>query len=122
MKIQATDFVMYQVSDLGVAVQFYRDALGLKMAMCSGEHQWAEFDTGNVTLALHGGQEVLEPGGGARIALAVDDLDAAYAALLASGTRVLHRPQDHGVCRAFEVLDPDGNVILLHQRADGTCG
>lgn len=122
MKIRGTDFVVYQVSDLAIAVAFYRDVLGLRMELCNGESDWAEFDCGNVTLALHGGHESVEPGAGVRMALAVDDIDVAYTELVESGARVVHRPQDYGVCRAFEVLDPDGNVILIHRRADDTFG
>jgi catechol 2,3-dioxygenase-like lactoylglutathione lyase family enzyme len=61
MKIRGTDFVLYNVSDLHAAVIFYRDVLGLPLELCSDEWQWAEFNCGNVTLALHGGMEV-EPG------------------------------------------------------------
>lgn len=122
MNIRGTDFVMYQVSDLARAVAFYRDVLGLRLEMCCGESDWAEFDCGNITLALHGGQEPIESGAGARIALAVDDIDLAYAHLVENGARVIHRPQDYGACRAFEILDPDGNVLLVHRRADETFG
>jgi predicted enzyme related to lactoylglutathione lyase len=122
MKIRGTDFVRYHVSDLATAVAFYRDVLGLPLEICSEEYHWAGFDCGNVTLALPAGESVVESGTGARIALAVDDIDLACAELGAKGARILQSPQDHGVCRALEVLDPDGNVILLHRRADGTFG
>lgn len=122
MNIRGTDFIMYCVSDLARAVAFYRDVLGLPLRVCNDEWHWAELDCGNVTLALHGGQAIGAPGSGARVALAVADIDAAYAELIASGARISEPPQDYGTCRAFEVLDPDGNTLLLHQRADGTCG
>lgn len=122
MKIRGTDFVMFHVSDLGRAVKFYRDALGLPLEVCSEEHQWAEFDCGNVTLSLRGGATMTESRTGARLALAVDDLDAAYAELTAKRVWMVAPPEDHGVCRAFEVLDPDGNVLVIHRRADGTFG
>jgi hypothetical protein len=34
----------------------------------------------------------------------------------------LSEPRDFSVCWAMEILDPDGNMIILHQRADGTFG
>jgi predicted enzyme related to lactoylglutathione lyase len=122
MKIRGTDFVLYPVRHLAAAAAFYRHALGLKLQVFNEQSGWAEFDCGNVTLALRTG-EVPPPGGqGARLALAVSDLDAAHAELREWGARIVNPPQEHGICRHFEVLDPDGNIVLLHQRADGTCG
>lgn len=122
MRIRGTDFVMLEVSDLAAAAHFYRDVLGLPQEIYSEEYRWAEFDCGNLTLALKGAATVVEGGTGARLALAVDDVEAAHAELQRNGARVVSGPQDHGVCQAVEVLDPDGNVIILHHRADGTFG
>lgn len=122
MKIRGTDFVMFEVSDLAAAARFYRDVLGLRQEVYSLEYEWAEFDCGEVTLALKGGGAGVEGGMSARLALAVDDVESAYAELDTKGARIVSRPHDHGVCQAFEVLDPDGNVLLLHRRADGTVG
>ena len=57
---------------------------------------------------------------GGRIALAVADICAASAELRSNGARVVGEPVDYSVCRAVEVLDPDGNTAILHQRADGS--
>lgn len=122
MKIRGTDFVLYHVSNLGRAVEFYRDVLGLPLEIRSDEYQWAEFNCGNVTLALQASPHLLRTGCGARIALAVEDIDTAYAELTARHVPTAQAPQDHGVCRAFDVKDPDGNLILLHCRADGSFG
>jgi predicted enzyme related to lactoylglutathione lyase len=122
MKIRGTDFVMYPVSDLARAAAFYRETLGLPQEVYSEEWQWAEFNCGNVTLSLHGGVQLPEVIGGGRIALAVDDIQAACAELKRQGVRVLGEPTDYSVCRAVEILDPDGNTVILHQRADGTWG
>jgi catechol 2,3-dioxygenase-like lactoylglutathione lyase family enzyme len=122
MKILGTDFVMFLVSDLTRAVKFYRDVLGLRCDIESLEHQWAEFDCGNVTLALKG--DALPPGGRAssRIALAIDNPQSAHAELVKQGVRVNGAPVDSGFCVAVEVCDPDGNLVILHQRADGSVG
>lgn len=122
MKIRATDFIALPVSDLAAAARFYREVLGLHQEILNTEYQWAEFDCGNVTLGLHGGQARPAPGAGARIALAVDDIRAAHVELTAAGVRLGGQPQDWGVCQSLEVFDPDGNAILLHHRADGTFG
>jgi predicted enzyme related to lactoylglutathione lyase len=122
MKIRGTDFVMYLVSDLARAASFYRDVLGLPQAIYSEEGKWAEFDCGNITLALKAGEKLPAVITGGRIALAVDDLQTAYEELKQRGVRVVSGPHDYSVCRAMEILDPDGNLVILHQRADGTVG
>ena len=122
MRIRGTDFVLFQVSDLARAAAFYRDMLGLPQEVYSEPDQWAEFNCGNVTLSLHGGGTLADDSAGGRIALAAEDVQMAFAELKSKGTRVVGQPVDHGVCRALEALDPDGNTVIIHKRADGTCG
>ena len=114
--------MMFQVSDLARAAAFYRETLGLPQEVFGAEDQWAEFNCGNVTLSLHGGSKPPEKTAEGRIALAVEDVQAAYAELKSKGARVAGEPVDYGVCQAFQVLDPDGNTVILHRRADGTFG
>jgi predicted enzyme related to lactoylglutathione lyase len=52
----------------------------------------------------------------------VDDVAAAHAELTAKGVNITAPPKDHGVCQVIELLDPDGNVVLLHHRTDDTFG
>jgi predicted enzyme related to lactoylglutathione lyase len=122
MRILGTDFVMYPVSDLARAARFYREVLGLTQEVYGEEWQWAEFNCGNVTLALKGGEKLPDRIPGGRIALAVDDIQAAHEELKKRGVRVVTEPHDYSVCCAMEILDPDGNVVILHKRADGTFG
>lgn len=122
MKIYGADFVMFHVSDLGRAVVFYRDVLGLPCEIESIEYQWAEFDCGNVTLSLKGGVVMYGEHAGGRIALAVDDVRAAYEELKRRDVAIEGEPVDSGVCVAFEVRDPDGNRVILHRRSDGSFG
>ena len=114
--------MVYQVSDLARAASFYREVLGLPQEIYSKAWQWAEFDCGNVTLALHRGIQLPETISGARIALALEDVSAACAELKPKGVHIVKEPQDYSVCWATEILDPDGNAIILHKRADGTFG
>lgn len=122
MNTRGADYVMYQVSDLARAASFYREVLGLPQEVYSPAWQWAEFNCGNITLALKGGEELPEARSGRRIALAVQNIHTAYEELKKKGMRVLSEPRDHLVCWAMEILDPDGNVVILQQRADGTFG
>jgi catechol 2,3-dioxygenase-like lactoylglutathione lyase family enzyme len=122
MKIRGADFVMYLVSDLARAAKFYREVLGLPQEIYSEEGQWAEFNCGNLTLALKGGSKLPRGIRGGRLALAVDDIQAAHAELKKQGVRIQSEPTDYSVCWSMEVLDPDGNMVILHHRADGTFG
>lgn len=121
MKIRGTDFVKFQVTDLARAAAFYRETLGLEQEIYDEESQWAEFDCGNVTLSLQGKSALPGGTGGGRIALAVEDVNAACAELKRKGAR-FGEPVDYGVCQAAEVPDPDGNIVYLHHRADGSFG
>jgi predicted enzyme related to lactoylglutathione lyase/ketosteroid isomerase-like protein len=121
-RIRGTDFVVYQVSDLARAAAFYRDLLGLPQEIYSEQWHWAEFNCGNVTLALHAGLKLPKKIAGGRIALAVDDVAALSAALQSKGVRVIGEPVDYSICQAVEILDPDGNTVILHHRANGTVG
>ena len=122
MKVRGTDFVMFQVTDLARVARFYRETLGLTQEVYDEKSQWAEFDCGNVTLSLHGGIKLAGGMAGGRIALAVEDVEAACAELKGKGVRAVSEPVDYGVCRAAEVRDPDGNLVILHRRADGSFG
>ena len=122
MRIRGIDFVIFQVSDLARAAAFYRDTLGLPQEVFSEEDHWAEVNCGNVTLSLKGGAPLPEAAAEGRIALAVEDVHAAYVELKSKGAHVAGEPVDYGVCHTFQVLDPDGNTVILHRRADGTIG
>jgi predicted enzyme related to lactoylglutathione lyase len=122
MRIRGVDFVMYQVSDLARAATFYRDVLGLPQEVYGEESQWAEFDCGNVTLSLKGDCQLPETISGGGLALAVDDIHAAASELNKKGVRIVSGPTNYEVCWAMEILDPDGNLVILHKRADGSFG
>ncbi len=122
MKITGADFVAYLVSDLKAAAYFYRDILGLPQTEYKEEWQWAEFDCGNVTLTLYGGTALPDIILGGRIALAVDDIALAHEELTAKSVRILKPPFELSGCWHLEILDPDGNVIILHRRKDGSVG
>jgi catechol 2,3-dioxygenase-like lactoylglutathione lyase family enzyme len=123
MHVHGVDFVMFPVSDLERAARFYRETLGLRQDLFNTEFQWAEFDCGNVTLALKGGAVEAHPRvARSRIALAVDDDAAACDELRAQGVPIVNGPVDYHVCLSAEIHDPDGNAVLLHHRADNSFG
>ena len=122
MKVSAIDFVQISVSDMGRAVRFYRDTLGMDFPLSGGDNMdwnWKEFDSPPVALALDSDG----PGPGqVSLALAVDDVTAAVEELRAKGVPIVVEPRDQDVCYAAVIRAPDGNQIILHRRKDGTAG
>ena len=111
-KLKGADLVYFFVSDMGRAIGFYRDVLGLRLLYRTGD-DWAQFEAGPVQLGLHGsGQGEHRPGG--TLAFRVDDLDSIRAALAARG--ISFSPEgggEGGEPRFVEFTDPDGNVLGL---------
>ena len=118
--------VRYMVNDIPSSVAFYRDRLGFKSVVQSGNF-FALLTKGDVQLLLSpvkgpGGAsqpmpngERPQPGGWTRIVLYVNDLDARVAALKKDGVRFRNE-----VVRGLggdEILleDPSGNPVELFQ-------
>jgi catechol 2,3-dioxygenase-like lactoylglutathione lyase family enzyme len=106
-----------QAPDITLARRFYRDILGLDVIM---DHGWiTTFGTARsmnvqLSIASQGGSGTEVPD----LSIEVDDLDAAFAAMSASGFPIEYGPADEpwGV-RRFYVRDPFGKVvnILVHK-------
>lgn len=118
MKIRGADFFAYLVSDLKKSAAFYREVLGLTQTEYREDWQWAEFDCGNITLTLYGGSELPEVVLGGRIALAVEDIQAVHRELQEKAVPILRGPFELSGCWHLEILDPDRNMLILHQRKD----
>lgn len=128
MKVFGTDFVLHEVSDLGRAVAFYRDTLGLTLTFEGSEASagWVEFEAASTTLALYcpapEQRRPIPPGGGVTVFLAVDDVEKTLAELKTKGIEPTFGPLETGVCVMACISDPDGNPVGLHRRHDGTHG
>ncbi|MBY5831864.1 glyoxalase [Rhizobium ruizarguesonis] len=106
-----------QAPDITLARRFYRDILGLDVIM---DHGWiTTFGTARsmnvqLSIASQGGSGTEVPD----LSIEVDDLDAAFAAMSASGFPIEYGPTDEpwGV-RRFYVRDPFGKLvnILVHK-------
>lgn len=113
MSIFRFDCVFYYVSDLDRAVGFYATVLGLPL---SSRDVVARFDAGGVLLELVPTPDPALPGGrgNARVALAVDDIEAAVRWLAAAGVATSPiREVANG--RLASLADPDGNEIVVWQ-------
>lgn len=106
--------VMLGVRDLAASLEFYRDKLGLKVKLQSGE--FAFLDAGGVTLALSRPLEsALGPATGAiEVVFTVDGIREAYEALGSQGVRFTHEPRIvAGESWAANFDDPDGHHLSI---------
>jgi catechol 2,3-dioxygenase-like lactoylglutathione lyase family enzyme len=102
-----------ETADPAIVARFYREVLGLELLM---DHGWiATYGTQDrmplqVSFASEGGSGTSVPG----LSVEVDDVEAAYAAVLEGGYAVEYGPADEpwGV-RRFFVRDPAGTLVNI---------
>jgi lactoylglutathione lyase len=116
-------FPILLTPDVERALGFYRDLLGGKVTYQfppGGEPGYVALDIGASHLGLGLNATVEAGGAGQRFALwlYVDDCDAAVEHLRGAAVRVTEEPADQPWGeRVARVLDPDGNEVILGQRA-----
>ena len=104
--------VIVHVDDMTRMTSFYRDVLGLRPDVVS--EWWTTFPTGGATLALHGGGRIGTHN--VRFNFAVDDVDAARAALGVHGVELTEIREPIAGVRVCDGTDPEGNVFTLEER------
>ncbi len=116
--VTGVDFVCVPTQDFDRSVEFYGSVLGLPCIDRYGRLPGAEFQAGNLTLAVMDaaafGQE-FRPNS-LPIALQVDDVAAAREHLEAAGVTFVTETFDSGVCHQAIFKDPAGNTLDLHHR------
>lgn len=116
--IERVDFVAVPTGDLERAVEFYGTTLGLPRSVYIKERNYAEFETGNLTLSvIDAGKMGIECDPvRSGIALHVPDVASARAELERRGVSFDGETFDTGVCHMALFDDPDGNRLILHHR------
>lgn len=111
-------FTMLPVVDSARARTFYEEVLGLTRGLASPDGVWTEYDLpggGCLALFRHPDPKSARVPGGGSVALEVADLDALNERLRAAGVvyqgEMIHGPH----CRMSNILDSEGNGIILHQ-------
>jgi predicted enzyme related to lactoylglutathione lyase len=119
MTVTGVDFVSVPTQDLERAVQFYGETLGLPRSVYKPERNFAEFETGTVTLSVVNPEKMgigeFKPNAN-HLALHVEDVAAAREALETRGVGFHGDILDTGVCHMAIFSDPDGNALMLHRR------
>ena len=125
MAVRSLRQVMYPISDLAVAVEFYRDTMGLPLVAEFDPPGLAFFDLDGVRLLLEQSDAVPSSG---TIYLSVENVDAETERLRSAGVPITGEPHlihrdDAGVFGApgtedwmSFVVDPFGNTIGLSER------
>jgi catechol 2,3-dioxygenase-like lactoylglutathione lyase family enzyme len=116
--ITGTDFICVGTKDFDTAVRFYGEVLGLPESKRWGSMPAAEFETGNLTIAVMQSDAFglefhphVHP-----IELRVEDFEAARAELESRGVEFEGDTLDSGVCHQAFFPDPDGNALAIHNR------
>jgi len=118
MSIQVKElaFVFYPVTDVARARKFYEGLLGLKVGMqieFAPGQWWIEYDIAGQALAISNAM----PGKPqSALALELADLDGALKDVKTAGYAIAQDVMEFPPCRMFQVKDPDGNEITLHQK------
>ncbi len=113
MQVEQVDFVSVPTRDVGRAVAWYRDVLGL----AESDYTDGEVEAPNVTFSFWRPEDdaIRFTPNESGFALRVADVHAAVEEAKAGGADVIGI-EDTGVCHMGFVRDPDGNVIILHHR------
>jgi catechol 2,3-dioxygenase-like lactoylglutathione lyase family enzyme len=114
VRVEQVDFISIPTRDVGRAIAWYRDVLGLPESDVSE----GELETPNVTLSFWEleGEGLPFVANTAGFALRVADVGEARAELEAKGVEFIAETWDSGVCHFAACRDPDGNTVILHRR------
>jgi predicted enzyme related to lactoylglutathione lyase len=117
--VTGVDFVSVPTQDLDRAVQFYGETLGLERSVYKPERNFAEFETGTVTLSIVNPEKMgigEFKANANHLALHVDDVAQSRSRLEERGVKFHGDILDTGVCHMAIFSDPDGNALMLHHR------
>jgi catechol 2,3-dioxygenase-like lactoylglutathione lyase family enzyme len=116
--VTGTDFITVSTKDFDAAVEFYGNVLGLPESKRWGDMPAAEFETGNLTIAVMQSDAfgIEFRANNHPIELRVDDVAAARGELESRGVSFEGDIIDSGVCNQTFFADPDGNALALHHR------
>lgn len=125
------DEVHVYATDLGAALRFYAEGLGLRPVRAeSGSAGYALLEPtgGGALLRLFGGNAPRENGGdpqsgrvGITFSVTVNDLDAVLGRVLSLGGRRMDEIEQYAGLRVVTIADPDGNTFeLVEARPDAS--
>ena len=104
--------------DLDTAVDFYGETLGLPRSVYIPERNFAEFETGNLTLSVINAREDGNRSTSSTATRSRSTSTTSPRLATAGGRGVEFQGEilDTGVCHMAFFSDPDGNALMLHHR------
>ena len=117
VKLSEIGQIAITVSNVDVALEFYRDILGLSF-LFSPAPTLAFLAAGSLRIMLSTPQGAGTVGANSTLYFKTQDIEASYASIIARGATVERTPQlaatmpDHELWIGF-VRDPDGNLVGL---------
>ena len=118
MNLNQIGQIALHADDIERAVAFYRDTLGMRFLFQAIPPGLAFFDCGGIRLMLSAAKEESNERVSSMLYYKVDDLNAAYQKLLASGVKFDSKPHliakmlDHELWMAF-FRDSEANLVGL---------
>ncbi len=117
MQLKATHHIALLTQNFAALESFYTETLGFPVTRRWDDVSIIFIDIGSTTIELIGRDNApapnSEPGAFNHLALHVEDVDAAYAELVAKGVRIRSAPGNFKDVRVCFFFDPDGNVLEL---------
>ena len=110
--------IIVYVSDMDAQVRFYRDTLGLQIVHPTAldnytDEYWVVFNTGECSLALHGGGSKQFGKDAPKFVFKVDDVSHVRKSLIASGVSVGEMRSPAAGVQVVDCKDPEGNVFSI---------
>lgn len=121
MSLKRIDVAVLFVADLNRSKAFYLDTLGLPLTFDDPNSAYFDMEgTSLLLLTIDGAQDLLStesvaaqhpPKVSSQLVAFVEDVDTAYAALVAKGVEFVREPMDRAWgMRTAHFRDPDGNI------------
>ena len=117
--VHGVSVVWLPVTDMGRAVRFYSETLGLEVQ--DQQDEWSQLKVGGLQVGLNARDEESPGGdGGAVLAFQPDGgIDAAVEELEGNGVEFAGGISDHPWGRIATFKDPDGNDLQLYEPPKG---
>ena len=119
LQVTGVDFVVLPTSQFRSCGRRSTTTLSGSVGPCMyPDRNYAEFETGNLTLMVIDppGRNLEDRKGRNAVALQVDDVHESRALLEERGVAFHGETMDSGVCHQAFFEDPDGNMLILHHR------
>lgn len=105
------DAVIFYTNDLGEAVKFYTEQIGLKLEYKSGDKYASFLFDNGVKLGIKRASEEREVPGAQTFFLATENAEAEYEKVQKKGLKIRKELVEEEWAIEFSIVDPDGNKI-----------